>query len=287
MRWFVARIALVSLLLAWPRVAAAAEITVTAPFSLRALAARLERIDQRSLAAALAAAGLEIPPRIDVTLVPDGDPLARQTPRWIVGWAFGRGNIIIFPDRIGSYPTDSLESTFTHEVAHLALTIAAGGGELPRWFHEGVAVFVERGWGLGSEWRLLVATAREPTVADVNRLFRSEAQLASQEAYLLATVLVEDVGRHARPDWPGAVARRVAMGTPFARAFALETGTTPDAAAARAWESYRRWTTWLAVAGDPSAVWLLILTLAGVALFVRRRANHRRRMRWAEEEGKW
>jgi hypothetical protein len=284
---FVARLALVIFLLACPPLAAAAEIVATSPPSLRPLAARLEQIDQRPLAAALAAAGLEMPPRIDVTLVPDEDALARQTPRWIVGWAFGTRDIIIFPDRIGSYPTDSLESTFTHEVAHLALTGAAGGGDLPRWFHEGVAVFVERGWGLGSEWRLLVATAREPTIADVNRLFRSEAQLASQEAYLLATVLVEDVGRHARRDWPGAVARRVAAGTPFARAFALETGTTPDAAAVRAWESYRRWTTWLALAGDPSAVWLLILTLASVAVFVRRRTNLRRRMRWAEDEGEW
>ena len=281
------RAALAAGLLALASSAAAADLTVTAPASLRPLAARLETIDQPAITAALAAAGLPMPPRVDVTLVPGEDPLARETPNWIVGRAFGTRDIIIFPDRIGSYPTDSLDSTFIHEIAHLALTVAAGGRELPRWFHEGVAVFVERGWGPGSEWRLLVATAREPTIADVNRLFRSDAQLASQQAYLLAAVLVEDVARRHGPGWPGAVARRVAAGIPFERAFVLETGTTPDAAAARAWESYRRWTTWLAMAGDPSAVWLVILALACLAFVMRRRANHRRRLRWAQEETEW
>jgi hypothetical protein len=39
----------------------------------------------------------------------------------------------------------------------------------------------------------------------------------------------------------------VAHGTLFAHAFELQTGETPDEAAARAWQRYRRWTSWIPV----------------------------------------
>ena len=64
-------------------------------------------------------------------------------PDWIAGLAFGDRDI--FPVRVLSYPYDSIESVVRHEVVHLALNARAGRGELPRWFHEGVATSVDAG----------------------------------------------------------------------------------------------------------------------------------------------
>jgi len=126
------------------------DLTVGAPASLAPAAERVRRVDRQQLVEALARAGLAIPPEIRITLIAEDDLRARATPVWIVGLASGRHDIAIFPERIGSYPYDSLESVVWHEVVHLALSTQAGDRPLPRWFHEGVAMSVEKGWGATS-----------------------------------------------------------------------------------------------------------------------------------------
>ena len=263
----------------------ALSLVIEAPPSLSGAAARLRAIDPQQLGDSLVRAGLELPADIHVTLLDEGDPQARDAPRWIVARAFGSRQIVIFPARATGYPYDSLESVMQHEVVHLALNARAGGRPLPRWFHEGVATSVESGWGVTDQVRLIVASLRDPQIADVSRLFGSDTQSETTLAYLLATVLLDDLrGRHGAT-LPGRVAAHVSRGVPFERAFVLETGETPDAAAARAWVAYRRWTNWLPGLTSGSAVWALILLLACLAFVIggRRRAQRRREL--DEEDG--
>ena len=265
--------------------AAGAELTVHAPPRLEAAAARLREVDGPALAAALARAGLPVPTGVHVTLVSNDDPRARATPTWIVGLAVPPRDILILPERVAAYPYSSVESVLRHELVHLALDAHAAGRPLPRWFHEGVAVSVEAGWSVTTSVRLLMATLAEPGTAEVTRLFDADDQPATTLAYLLAAALVDDLRQVHGAAVPGAIAGRVSAGTPFARAFALETGETPDAAAARAWRAYRRWTAWLPVVTSGSAVWAATLVLAFAAFFVRLYRNARRRRSWAAEEG--
>jgi hypothetical protein len=97
-------------------------------------------------------------------------------------------------------------------------------------------------------------------------------------------VLVADLRQRHGADLPGAVARRVAAGEPFERAFEIETGDTPDGAATRAWAAYVRWTTWIPALTSASALWLVILAVATAAFVARRRRRARIRRRWEEEE---
>jgi hypothetical protein len=277
------RLLLFSLALAATSAAAEWTPTVVAPVSLEPAAQRIRTLDAQPIAEALQRAGLELPPRVHVMLVPEDDPRASAVPAWFVGVASGVSDVIIFPDRVLSYPYDSLESVMRHEVVHLALNARAGGRRLPRWFHEGVAVSIESGWRIGDRLRLTVAAASGPPLDDLTRLFASDARPDTTEAYLLAAAFVDDLRRAHGAALPGRVAARVATGVPFASAFELETGETPDRAADRAWRSYRRWTTWLPMATSASALWGLILALAFVAFFVR--LSQRRRRRWEGEEG--
>jgi hypothetical protein len=171
-----------------------------------------------------------------------------------------------------------------HEIVHLALNLRAGGGPLPRWFHEGVATSVEAGWSVTDQLRLLMATLRDPEIADVSRLFRSDARSETTLAYLLATVLVDDLRERHGATLPGRVAAHVARGVAFPQAFVLETGETPDAAAVRAWVAYRRWTNWLPAVTSGSALWVLILLLACLAFIAGRRRRAQRRRAWDDED---
>jgi hypothetical protein len=253
------------------------------PGALPALEQRILAMDRQDATAALARAGLPPPARVHITLIADTDPRAGAVPRWTVAQALGTETVVIFPDRIASYPYGSLEAVVLHEIAHLALNLRAGGRPLPRWFHEGVAVSVESGWGVASQMRLLITAWREPGIDDVSRLFRSGSQPDTETAYLLAAALVEDVRERHGEAVPGAIAARVAGGMPFEAAFAAETGVSVESAAAEAWATYRTWQRWLPVVAGPNSVWGWILVLAFLAFAVRMRKRRERRRRWDEE----
>jgi hypothetical protein len=260
------------------------DLTVETPASLAPAAERVRRVDRQQLAAALARAGLTLPPEIRVTLVAEDDPRARATPMWIVGLASGRRDIAIFPERIGAYPYDSLESVVWHEVVHLTLAAQAGNRPLPRWFHEGVAMSVEKGWGVTSRVQLLLAAGGGAGLADLERLFNSEAEPETATAYLLAAALVSDLQQRHGAAVPGSIVDRVAHGVGFAQAFALETGETQDEAAARTWQIYRRWTSWIPAVTSAFSLWIAILVLAVVAFLATLRKRWRRRRQWDREE---
>jgi hypothetical protein len=280
------RLLVLLVLLTWPPAAMAGQpikLKIDAPPALAGVAARIEATDPESLARPLAAAGLELPPQVQLILIADEHPVAGRTPTWIAGQAFGTDTIVIYPQRIGSYPYDSLESVVLHEFVHLALNVRAGGQPLPRWFHEGVAVSVESGWGLGSQARLLWAAAHDPAINDVAMLFESGASSETTTAYLLSAALVEDIRRRHGLATPGAIAARVASGEPFAVAFARETGETVNEAAAQAWRVYRG-LRWLPIVTSASGLWGGIVVLALVAFAVRLRRRWQRRREWEEEE---
>jgi hypothetical protein len=279
------RIAAVLLLLSSVLLArtARADIVVDAPTSLASFAQRVRGIDAAALAKALESAGLEMPSEIRVTLVANAEPDARAIPDWIAGLALGERDIVIFPERVLSYPYDSLESVVRHEVAHLALNARAGGAPLPRWFHEGVATSVDVGWRTAAQFQLLLAMLARPDTAEITRLFISDSQSETEQAYLLSALLVHHVRERYGAAVPGAIARRVASGTAFADAFRAETGVTPDRAADDAWAGYRRWTEWVPAVTSPSAAWAVIVLLALLAFAAQRRRRARRRRQWDEE----
>jgi hypothetical protein len=191
---------------------------------------------------------------------------------------------VLLPQRVLAYPYDSLESVFRHEVTHLALSTAAGGRPVPRWFHEGVAMSVDAGWDMSGRLRLLFEMTKGPGTADLARLFAADTQPETALAYGLSAALVADVQRRHGTAAVGRIAAGVGKGELFARAFELETGASPDTAAARAWGVYRRWTAWVPALTSGTALWAAILALAAVAYAARLRRRARRRRQWDEDD---
>jgi hypothetical protein len=259
-------------------------LDVHAPPRLSSAAGRLQTTDYSTLRKTLESAGLQFPARISATLVATDDARVARIPQWVVGLASGTEHVMIFPERIGPYPYDSLESVMRHEIVHLALNDRAGGRPLPRWFHEGVAVTLESGWSTRDDLRLLLAALDPPSMADIARLFASDAYPDTTQAYLLSAALVDEIRTSHGSAAIGGIARQFSSGLSFDAAFAAATGESVEAAAERAWRGHRRLSRWVPVLTSPSAAWTLIMGLAGVAFLVRLRRVRELRRRWDEEE---
>ena len=272
------------LVLALAAAAEPAELTIDAPPPLAAAAARIRAIDLSQLEADLRRAGLQLPERIAVVLLPERRP-ARTDHSRVGGRPRRRPAGRRDPPAAGAgVPYDSIESVFRHEVAHLALSARARGRPLPRWFHEGVATSVDAGWDLSGQLRLLFEMSKGPGTADLGRLFSAGSQPDAALAYALSAALVADLQRRHGAGVAGEIAAHVGEGVSFVRAFALVTGEAPDAAAARAWSVYRRWTAWVPALTGGTAVWAAILGLAAAAYAVRRRRRAQRRRQWDDED---
>ena len=264
--------------------AAQSELTIDAPMSLRRAADRVRAVDLSRLARDLHRAGLDLPARMNVTMIPEDDPRASDIPRWIVGLALAQRDVVIFPERVLPYPYDSVESVFRTKWHISRSPSAQAASRCHAGFRKALRCRSMGGWRVSGQLRLILEMLRNPGTSDLSRLFAANTEPEADQAYGLSAALVADLQRRHGSGMPGSVAARVARGVSFASAFEMETGETPDHAATRAWAAYRRWTVWVPALTDGTAAWVAILGLATAAYIARRRRRARRRRLWDEED---
>lgn len=185
-------------------------------------------LDREALLRIMQLAGVDRPGApIVVILAAEGSDPARATPYWIAGFASGASStVVLFPSRSPTYPHDSLEDVLLHEIAHVLITRAAGGGFVPRWFHEGLALAAERRSTLRDRTELLLAVAIER-----RPLGELDAALAAghgdaSRAYALAGAVVRDILRRNGPETAARVLAAVAAGATFDEGVRMVTGRT-------------------------------------------------------------
>lgn len=262
-------------------------LEVEAPATLAAEAARARGFDTGALAGIMTLVGLvDAGAPIRVQLVPERAALARATPAWVAAFAdASRDLVVLFPERIGSYPYRSLETVLQHEVAHVLTARAAGGRRIPRWFNEGLASAAERTWSLGARSRFAweMVAGRTLTAAGIEGLFAGGARDAAR-AYALSDALVRDLLERYGPRTPARILSGMARGAPFEIALHAATGASVDAVVAAFWARRDVWKSWVTFAGHPFVQWCLITLLALAAIWRHRRRKRERRLRWDMEE---
>jgi len=70
-------------------------------------------------------------------------------PPWAAGMAFERHDLILLRVDGRRGREGNLRRVFHHELAHLALGQAVGHRRVPRWFHEGFAIYQSGEWSFG------------------------------------------------------------------------------------------------------------------------------------------
>jgi len=221
-----------------------------------------------------------------VVLAGEDSAAARSVSPWIAGLAIGNaGHIVLFPSRSPRYPHDTLEDVLRHEVAHVLISRAAGGREVPRWFNEGLAVAVERPWDFEDRSRLAWELVIGPrlTLREVDALFDG-GQSAQSRAYSLSAAVVRDLIRAHGADAPAGILRLVNRNVRFDEAVARVAGRPLGAVEDGFWNRQRVWTVWMPMVTSGDVIWLVVIVVAALAVWRRRRRSAQIRRQWEEEE---
>lgn len=261
-------------------------LSIYAPPDLAAARSRMAAFDPRPLAGIIRTVGLDAAgPPIDVVLAGEDSDAARSASPWTAGFAIGNaGLIVLFPSRSPVYPHDTLEDVLRHEVAHVLISRAAGGQPVPRWFHEGLAVAVERPWDLEDRSRLLWELVAGPrlTLREIDALFDGPPS-AQSRAYSLAAAFVRDFIREHGAAAPAGILRLVRDGEHFDAAVTRVAGRPLGVLEDGFWDRQRVWTVWVPFVTSGNVLWLLVIVVAALAVWRRRRQSKEIRRRWDEE----
>ena len=235
--------------------------------------------------------GVHPPPVISVTILPVSSA-ARSAgegggaPHWAVGFVRGSSSAVVLRgDLIRAYPFEDLLSLFGHEMTHVLLnSLPEGGGELPRWFHEGVAVMESRRWSFRDAFAL-GSTLVVGTPTPLDRLATSfpEEEGAARAAYAESFSFINFLERE---HGPGAVRRvmiGMTIGEPFPEAFRRAVGIELGAAEA-AWRDKVTWAyRWIPALTSTGVLWFAITVLVFLSRIAKRRRERALQEAWERE----
>lgn len=251
-------------------------------------AARIRRIDPQRLRLAMQLLGLVEPgPPVLLVLAPEASPIGRRTPAWIAGFALGdRDTAVLFPARAPSYPDSTFEELVLHEIGHILVRRSCNGQPIPRWFNEGLALFIGRPWRLEDHSRVTWAlvSGRQVSLSDLDPYFLRSRETAGH-AYALAGAFVQDLVRRQGTAAIADMLTAVAHGTDFDAAFLAVTGETLAAAEHDFWSRHTFIYRWVPVLGSSATLWLLVTALALWAFRRRRARTAALHARWEREDG--
>ena len=250
-------------------------------------AARIDRIDPRRFTVGMQLLGLEDPgDPILVVLAPEDSVVAKGAPEWIAGYAISdRGVTVLFPERTPSYPDSTFEELVLHEVGHVLVFRATGGGDIPRWFNEGLALFIGRPWRLEDHSRVTWAlvSGRQVSLSDLEPYFHRTRESAGH-AYALAGAFVQDLVNRDGPTAVAEILAAVNAGSDFSSAYLAVTGETLEEAEKDFWGRHTFLYRWIPILGSSATLWLLITALALIAFKRRRAKDLAIQELWEEEE---
>jgi hypothetical protein len=265
---------------------------ISAPPELAAVQKKLEAIDAKRFRDIAEMVGLTVQgPPIRVVLAPETSDVARKMDPWIAGFAStGEGPeekdemVVLFPERTPSYPNSSLEDVLRHEVAHVLIGRASAQRPIPRWFNEGLAMSVERGWRLQDEGQLVyqLAVGSRTSLDGLDRMFSGE-QPEVTRAYVLSGALVHDLLQRHGAGISAEILRRMNEGASFEHAFTEAVGLTPAEAEAEFWMRQYTWAAWLPTLTSTTTLWFVVTALALLAIVRRVMKNRAIEKKWAEE----
>ncbi len=287
------RIALLGCALALAAVPAAAPppqhptLVVEAPPELAQAAARVRALADEDFGPELRMIGAGTFDRpIRIVLAPLDSGLARRAPSWVSGYAMGAvSTIVLFPQRVPSYPDRNLEALVRHEIAHLLVFQASGGRPLPRWFNEGVATVAALEWGIGDRARYAAAVigSGPRSLHALDDAF-SGAGGSVTAAYALSAAFTRSLQQRFGADVIRRIIAGVKRGMPFRAAFRAATGTTLGEVEHDFFGREAFWNTWVPFLTSSGVLWLAITALALFAIHRRRIRDRRLRESWAAED---
>ena len=227
---------------------------------------------------------------ITVLMAPDPRTFVEMQPahniEWAVGTAYPDQNVITLksPRAVGREDY-SLRQTTVHEIAHIVLHQAFGEQPLPRWLHEGLAMYVsgETVWTTRLRLSQGVLTGSLIPLSDLTRHFPAapvQIELAYAQSLEFLTWLEGEYGRNTIPGLISALAG----GAELEQALLTVTGI-PLTTLEENWHRHLRLNfAWLPALTTGGGLWVIVSALLVVGWWRKKRESTERRARWAVEE---
>ena len=224
---------------------------------------------------------------VDLYLAPDRQTFRALTrgrlPEWGAGCAVpARGLIFV---HLEQRDPEALKRTLVHELAHVALFRQARGARLPRWFDEGLAMWLAREWQhrQSLDLALAVLAGQVHSLDELEALLslpESEARRAYAESFSAVLFLVQMGGPGTIPELLAAVGPHQSFDQALAAVVGLRSRGFN-----RAWQAHvRQEFNPLRLLLHTNLLWLGILALAVLAFVITRLRARQLARAWQEEE---
>ena len=210
---------------------------------------------------------------------------------WAAGCAYPlQARIVILDPKFTENKRLNLSRILRHEIVHVIFGLYVGEymKNVPRWFIEGVAMYVSDDWGYLNYWTMLTGTlsnALRP-LYEISSDFpekASSAQLAYSQSYSITAFMVKRYGMDAFRECINLISK----GRPFDEAFAGATGANLDWFESRWTKDLKKHYRWFSLVSSWVVLWGIVILIAFIAYMRRKIKNRRIIKQWEMDEELW
>ena len=206
-------------------------------------------------------------------------------PDWGAAAAFPQRGLIAIksPDKFNI--RKPLNQLLAHEYTHLAVADMAGINRVPRWFDEGMAMFISTEWG----WSDNLAMGRVGVFGDfiplmeieqVNRFGEGKAHVAYSQSYLAVKYMVDNYGKGSLSRF----LREIGRGRKVDAALTTATGSNFLEFQEEFNQHLAKQFNLITVFMDTMVLWLGLAVIVVIGAFMRYRKKRSYYKKWEEEE---
>ena len=208
-------------------------------------------------------------------------PGGSTVPEWAIGVAWAEENLIILKYASINGTIPDVYKTFRHELSHIALGRVTGYRNIPKWFVEGVAMFLAREWSFSRHEQLLYATLSGNLYSfeDIRHRFPAH-HAATSLAYTQSLDLVDWLYGYMGPGEFHAFIRAIGSGEDFYAALERLSGRSTEELEALWLRSIRVNYSWLPLLTGSGFLWfaMALLFIWGYIVYRRRKARRMHEM---------
>lgn len=212
----------------------------------------------------------------------------KNLPYWVAGYASPSDNrIVIRYKNIGSYPYLNLRSVLKHELSHIFLyrICKVNNVSVPKWFDEGLAMYVEKKWDLQDYYQASIRSIiLQPIPLEKLRFYfpteEQEAKIAYVESFSFINYLMHKNG----DDFLNEVINRLIKGEDFEKIILTLTKKTIE-------ENERDWHNaifkyykWIPIVASTGFLWIIITLFTFFFYWKKRKKDQLIVKKWQEEE---
>ncbi len=207
---------------------------------------------------------------------------------WAIGCAYPlQARIVILDPKLSEYRRLNLERIVKHEITHVVFGLCIGENivNVPKWFIEGVAMFMSDDWGYGNYWTILTGTIGNSLIplSEISESFPTKeykVRLAYSQSFSIISFISKRYGDEAIR----ICIRELANGKTFDDAIVIATGANIDWIENIWLKELKKRYKWFSVFSSGFVLWGGIVFILWIAVFRQKWKNRKIIKQWEEEE---